>query len=63
MWPTEQFEFETPALAFKFISCIRRLVTQELDKIHVSYMRTFCRPISRDGVLAQSHYLLRETVS
>jgi len=26
------------------ISCIRQPVAQELDKIHVLYVRRFCRP-------------------
>jgi len=44
------------------ICCIRQLVVQELDKIHVLvclHARTFCRPTSGVGVLEQGWAISR----
>ena len=38
------------ALCLYAISCIRQPVAQELDKIHVLYVRTCCKPTSSVGV-------------
>jgi len=36
---------------YVIIRCIRQSVAQELNKIHVLYVRRFCRPTSGVGVL------------